>query len=303
MPHDDWNVTIPVDHTKIGSVPTEIRDVKSSAKIIISKEHIAPSTDNAGGQHAHGSSRVYLQSGLPALDPEGNNLETTVGPSTNVDHGRLAVDTAASNELRVYLGTSAGIETGWKHVRVGRVKAATDIDANSRLVKNVASGTQTGQAIHVGQVDVTALTGQLKIIEPATGAKVAVAVLDPPTANEHIVGKKYADAHAGHTGGEYYVYRDVDGTPTKVYTKYFTGTLDADSSTSVAHGITGVDNILSVSAAVDNGSSTYLVIGFRDNVKDVYTFEVTYDGTNVNITQVGATVQGEKYKIRIDYVI
>ena len=44
----------------------------------------------------------------------------------------------------------------------------------------------------------------------------------------------------------------IDGTKTKVYTKYFTGTFDAASTKNVAHGITGVDNIMSVGMYIKN---------------------------------------------------
>lgn len=98
-------------------------------------------------------------------------------------------------------------------------------------------------------------------------------------------------------------YPSIDGTPTAVFTKYFTGTLDADSSTSVAHGITGIDNILHVAVVISNAQvpESYIVSGFRDAVTDGFTHEVFFDGTNVVIQSVGATIQGEKYRIKIDY--
>jgi len=197
MSENDWNVVLPDDHTKIGAVPQKIKDVKSSAKIIIAKEHVTPATDNAGGQHLQGSARVYLQSDLPALDPEGNNLDI----AATTDNGRLSVNTADGNELRVFVAVSTGISTSWSHVRVGIVKASENIDANSHNITNIASGTQTGQAIHVGQVDTRASTGQLKVIEPATGAKIAVSVLDPPTEDGHVGSKKYIDAQINATVG------------------------------------------------------------------------------------------------------
>lgn len=191
MPENDWNVTNPIDHTLIGDVPEKIRDVKSSSKIIIAKEHVTPSTDNSGGQHVKGSSRVYLESGHPTTDPEGNNLETST--STLADDGRLSVDTASSNHLKVYVGTSAGISTGWEEVRVGRVKASEDLDANSNRLVNLSDGTASGQAVHLGQIDTSASTGQLKMTEPSTSGKFGVAVLDPPTVDGHVAGKKYVD--------------------------------------------------------------------------------------------------------------
>ena len=64
-----------------------------------------------------------------------------------------------------------------------------------------------------------------------------------------VADKAYAD-----NGGQ----RAVDGTPTAVFTKFFTGTLDAASTKNIAHSITGVDNILHVSIAVfDSNSSVY----------------------------------------------
>ena len=189
MANNDWDITKPIDHTKIGDVPGAIRDVTSSAGIIIAKEHETPGTDNSGGRHLMGAVRVSLQSGTPTLDPEGNSLDTTA----TTDNGRLSVDTGASNELTVFVATSAGVSTSWNNVRVARVKADEDLDANAFSVKNLASGTQAGEAIHIGQVDTTASTGQLKLITPTTDAKIAVAVLDPPTEDGHVSSKKYTD--------------------------------------------------------------------------------------------------------------
>ena len=180
MAEDDWVITNPVDHTKIGSIPQKIRDVKSSTKVIIAKEHVTPTTDNAGGQHLKGSARVYLSDGFPAVDPEGNALDI----AATTDDGRVAIDTTNENELRVYVGTSAGISTGFQHVRVGRVKAAQDLDANSHNIVSLASGTQTGQAIHVGQVDTT----HFSIHEPATGAAVRLNLNTSFLATEHDTG-------------------------------------------------------------------------------------------------------------------
>jgi hypothetical protein len=163
---NDWNITIPIDHTKIGSVPGAIRNVKSSAKIIIAKEHETPGTDNAGGQHLKGAARVYLQSGSPTLDPEGNSLDTTA----TSDDGRIMVDSALSNTLKVFVATAAGVSTSWEDVRVGRVKLSEALVGNGKGIGGIASGTLTGQAIHVGQID----TDYLKLHEPATSAALRI---------------------------------------------------------------------------------------------------------------------------------
>lgn len=107
-----------------------------------------------------------------------------------------------------------------------------------------------------------------------------------------------------HTTGGFHKY-PVDGTGAEVRTKYLTGTLDADAATNVAHTITGVDNILHVSAAVfDSGLSRYLVSDYeRDNVDATTGFRISYDGTNVFISGVGTGQQSQKYRVKIDYLV
>jgi len=54
-------------------------------------------------------------------------------------------------------------------------------------------------------------------------------------------------------------YAPIDSTDTKIFTKYLTGTLDADSSTSVAHGVADFDKIRSFTTMAydDGGDSAY----------------------------------------------
>jgi len=153
--YNDWDVTVPPDDLLISNVPSAIRDVTSSAKIIISKEHVAPSTDQSGGQHLKGSARVYLQSSLPSTDPEGNTLDT----SGTTDDGRIAVVTASSNALRVYIGTSNGVSTGWQYIQARRVHLVETMNADGHAIVALPNGTQSGQPIHVGQLDTSHFTG------------------------------------------------------------------------------------------------------------------------------------------------
>jgi hypothetical protein len=132
----------------------------------------------------------------------------------------------------------------------------------------------------------------------------ALATSGAPAADAQIANKKYVDDHAGDTSGEYYVYRDLDGTPTKIYTKYLTGTLDADASTSVAHGVTGIDNILSVTVACYNSSASEYCVNYPHGAAgSVAAWHASWDGTNVIIDTAGANVQSQKYRIRVDYKI
>jgi hypothetical protein len=156
MANDDWDVAVPIDHTMIKNVPSAIRDVVSSTKIVLAKEHATPSTDNAGGQHLKGSARAYLEAGHTSLDPEGNSLATSASTG---DDGRISVDTSNSNHTKVYVATSAGVSTGWQDIRVGRLKLGEAGSAGGFNITALASGTQSGQAVHVGQFDTTYMGG------------------------------------------------------------------------------------------------------------------------------------------------
>lgn len=94
----------------------------------------------------------------------------------------------------------------------------------------------------------------------------------------------------------------VDGTGTRVYTKYLTGTLDADSETDIAHGVTDHDDILSITVLVGDGADSYRLWDYRAATDTTYTYYVIVKATNITITGVSTACQGEKYRIKIDYI-
>lgn len=101
-----------------------------------------------------------------------------------------------------------------------------------------------------------------------------------------------------------FVYANLDGSPTKIYTKYFTGTMDGDSSTSVAHGITGVDKILSVAASVfSTNDSTYRFSEIFNSASATIALTGKYDATNVILDGIGSTLQSQKYRIKVEYIL
>ena len=95
---------------------------------------------------------------------------------------------------------------------------------------------------------------------------------------------------------------DVDGTATKVYTKYLTGTTDSDSATNVAHGLT-YGNILSVFVVIESSDNIYGVSAYKVEASATAAFAISYNATNIIIADVGSARQGEAYRIKIEYTI
>jgi len=151
-----WNEAGPEDSEFIRRIPEEIRVLRSAVRTGIEKEHTTvegtSSIETFAFLHRKGSARVYLQSGWPSSKPDDTVLSTT--PATDVyDDGRLAIDTAQSNLLRVYIATSAGVSTGLKRIMVEAFKLAETGLANGHVIGGIGTGTQSGEAIHVGQLN------------------------------------------------------------------------------------------------------------------------------------------------------
>ena len=98
---------------------------------------------------------------------------------------------------------------------------------------------------------------------------------------------------------------DVDGTKTKVYTKYFTGTTDADSSTDVAHGISNaLTKILHVSASVFNsGSNKFIHSDYRNGASINDTLSIDHDANSLRLTGLGTNFQSQVYRFKVDYIL
>lgn len=178
----------------------------------------------------------------------------------------------------------------------GTVDFLDEVDVSTLIVD--ASADFGGAAEFKGEVDfsVTVHTGDISM----GGNKVVDATT--PTANDDVANKKYVDDLVGSS----YHLISVNGTPTKVYTKYLTGSLDADAATSVAHNITnGITKILSVTAsAYEDGNSVFGVADYRlGGTAASSAFRMCWDGTNVFFGDVGTHCQGNAYVIRIDYIL
>lgn len=95
----------------------------------------------------------------------------------------------------------------------------------------------------------------------------------------------------------------VNGSIDTVFTKYLTDTLGAGSSINIAHGISGIDNILAISISVFNGSSgEYTVYEQFNSGSGAISLTVSYDGTNIILSGIGSNLQGQKYRIKVNYI-
>ena len=106
------------------------------------------------------------------------------------------------------------------------------------------------------------------------------------------------------TDGTHAIKWPVNGTGTRIFTKYFTGTTDADSQTLVAHGIAvGLTKILHVSGGIVTSSGvSMLVDDYASTDVTDRGFALSFDNTNVAFSGVKANQQSKAYIIKIDYI-
>lgn len=185
MAGQNWDVAKPDDHLKVSLIPQKIRDLKSSVKTIIQKEHVALSTDNIGGQHLKGSARVYMASDAPTVDPEGDSLSADTADTG--DDGRIAVATGVgTNTMKVYMATSAGISTGWNAVRVAHAGTSERVRlANNAYIDALhATGAETFVSVIKLNAD--------DVPEVLVGAVLSADTA--PAEDVSIANKKYVDA-------------------------------------------------------------------------------------------------------------
>jgi hypothetical protein len=131
-----------------------------------------------------------------------------------------------------------------------------------------------------------------------------------PTADQDAATKKYVDdtaktgSDAMHDTEGGYNNVDVNSVKTKVYTKYLRGTLDNDSSTNVAHGISSaLTKILHVSVLIYHEDAGLLRCRemFETSVSDLRSV-VSVDSTNVIISS-GSALEECDYVVKIDYIL
>lgn len=113
------------------------------------------------------------------------------------------------------------------------------------------------------------------------------------------------DATCGYDAEGAWRYCLINGVKTKVYTKYLTGTTGAAASNNYAHGIAGgMDKILHLSICLYNTTySAYYTGEIFMSAWAAGQAEWKYDSTWVQLYNVGASSQSQKYRFKLDYIL
>jgi hypothetical protein len=104
----------------------------------------------------------------------------------------------------------------------------------------------------------------------------------------------------------YQIY-DINGTPTKVFTKYLTSTLDGNSPDNIVHGIDDHTKIINMSLMLNSGSGGTADEVFSADYRSSSTtsnFRWSFDSTNIVIAYGGDfTSSSTVYLIKIEYIL
>lgn len=113
MPNDgsgaNWDEASPVDSDSLEFEAMQVRDLRKGLRLRLQKEHEAPATLGAGGEHKAGSAKGYIGSAFPTKRPD---LAVALGAA---DAGRVFwkyLGTAGFYCLTVFDGT------GWRDLQL-----------------------------------------------------------------------------------------------------------------------------------------------------------------------------------------
>lgn len=326
----NWDVTAPNIDQPIGNHYKEIFDLRKGIAIRMNKEHETLATASAGGVHLQGSARVFYQSGAPATRVDGS-------PFTSADLGSLWFGTSGANATRFNILTATtpswtslpddiisyllstnrqftgtlGCDGNFTSTGLITANSGVTLGSGDDLIGSVTSAINM-QAFDVDEFGVGTIgtsfniAGTIAVVGTIDDDTMAAATDTTVSTSESI--KAYVDLDSTgslmHDAEGSFRNCDVNGTKTRVYTKYFTGTTDADSETSVAHGIAGGDaKILSCNAIIENSSSSYFVGEQFESADGNNSFSAQFNATNVVFSGIGSNFQSQAYHIKLDYIL
>jgi hypothetical protein len=305
---NEWDNTLPIDHTLISDLPGESRKITAKVETVLEKEHRTLGDGNSGAEHKQGSAISFFlaTASAPTTDPAGTAFVTA-------DLGRLWWDTTTS-QMKILTGVGPVV---W-----------TVLDAHLLASANTWAAIQTFSEIPIATKGIVANDtyvearneaddGNVSLIK--AGKNVAndteVAILPDltrlatdadPIESTDLVVKNYTDTGDNVMYDTEGGYQNVDANTvkTKIYTRYIRGSMLSASTTAVAHLVSsGKDNIMSITAYAGNsdGGGFYGVSGVAEAASVTNAFGVRYDDTNITFTAVGSKVQGQEYRIKVEY--
>jgi len=229
-------------------------------------------------------------------------MEQSAPGASASDEGNLAViDSGGQPEL------SFTSEDGVANVitKAGGLNAATtlDVGTDATIGGNAAiTGDTTTATLDIGATVVVVGTIDDDTMAEATDTTIATSE-SVKAYQDNVVGNE-ADGQASPVTTGYQVY-DVEGSPTKVYTKYLMGVIGVNSPFSIAHGVDGSANILDVSVIMESDGGDYALTD-RGTVptSSLQRWQADFDGTNITFSSVGSELLGaaNKYRIKIEYI-
>ena len=322
-----WDVASPDIDQPHGNAYKEIYDLRKGVAARINKEHETLATSSAGGVHKQGSARAFFQDAAPTTQVNGDafdsgdlgsfwfdsnadpdnqfNVLTATTPTWTPISTEIIAVLLASNRTFAGTLTVTGESTFNNHVNLGAgddlIGSSTSditINTNKFTVAGATGNTVIGGTGTVGgTLDVTGNIDPTSY-ETTNGGFLDEDAMDSDSAT------KVASQQSIKAFGKAHGYPTVNGTGTAVFTKFFTGTLDADASTSVAHSVTsGATKILACSVAMKNsGGGAQVFESYAASSAD-NSISVSFNDTNVVFASVGANFQGQFYRIKIDYIL
>ena len=108
---------------------------------------------------------------------------------------------------------------------------------------------------------------------------------------------------AGYDTEGAYRWMNLDGTKTKIYTKYLTGTTDNDDRTDVSHGVADYSKVTHCSAMILDSGGIYRVYSNLAAANASYAYDLILESSTVRLGAVGSALRSKAYNIKIDYYL
>lgn len=310
-PTNLWNAAYeasPSGTDLISNGDDRIRALKSDIRERHEREHVRNASDKTlDGLHREGSARAYYVGTEPTNRPDGTSLDSN-------DDGRLWYD-STNDILYVYTGSAwEVVPTSVVSSPIGAKSAdytITDTDnlstilmttgATNRTVTLPTAADNANRLITVKKVD----DGSGYLTLDGEGAETV----------EGQANLRFEIQYSGCTvvcdGTEWHVVEtigcellDVSGSLEAVYTKYLTGTLDADAATTIEHGISGAVIISAMCSA--KVGPIYYVYDFDNpgaSTGSGFIFHFSSSSESFVIGNTNEFLYSEPYRIVFKYYI